>query len=150
MTMAHVVIREAEFFRSEQESTRTGWKMPANELGSNFQALERMLQVTVADGGSSNDQRTVRNRFGHGLVFFGGRQHGCGADGRTSIAKGHVVWIYHPQMLKSEVAHGSSGRADVERIARVHQDDAQMIEFGWYRQAVCILRQLRGRGLRLT
>jgi len=124
--------------------------MPANELGSNFQALERMLQVTVADGGSSNDQRTVRNRFGHGLVFFGGRQHGCGADGRTSIAKGHVVWIYHPQMLKSEVAHGSSGRADVERIARVHQDDAQMIEFGWYRQAVCILRQLRGRGLRLT
>jgi hypothetical protein len=25
-----------------------------------------------------------------------------------------------------------------------------MIEFGWYRQAVCILRQLRGRGLRLT
>jgi hypothetical protein len=53
-------------------------------------------------------------------------------------------------MLKSEVAHGSSGRADVERIARVHQDDAQMIEFGWYRQAVCILRQLRGRGLRLT
>jgi hypothetical protein len=23
-----------------------------------------------------------------------------------------------------------------------------MIEFGWYRQAVCILRQLRRRGLR--
>ena len=121
--------------------------MPANELSANFQAVKGMLQVTVADSGGSNDQRTVRNRFGYGFVFFSSRQHRCGADGRASIPKSHVVWIYYPQAVKSKIAHGSSGRADVKRIARVHQDDAQMIEFSWYGQAVCILRQLRGRGL---
>jgi hypothetical protein len=44
-------------------------------------------------------------------------------------------------MLKSKVAHRPSSRADVEGIARVHQDDAQTIEFSRNRQAVCILRQ---------
>jgi hypothetical protein len=37
-------------------------------------------------------------------------------------------------MVKAKVAHGASGRANVERVARGHQDDAQMVEFNASRQ----------------
>lgn len=44
-------------------------------------------------------------------------------------------------MKESKIAHGPSGGADVEGIARIDQDNAQMIEFRGYRQAENILRQ---------
>jgi hypothetical protein len=48
-------------------------------------------------------------------------------------------------MVKPEVAHGASGSADIERIADVHEDDAQVIEFSGDGQGACILRQPRER-----
>ncbi|MGC2273817.1 MAG: hypothetical protein WA539_17690, partial [Candidatus Sulfotelmatobacter sp.] len=44
--------------------------------------------------------------------------------------------------MKPEVAHGASGGTNVEGIACVHQDNAQMIGFNGNGQATCILRQL--------
>ena len=73
--------------------------------------------------------------------FFGARQYvGC-AHGGASAFKSHIVGIHYTQMLKSEIAHRPRGCADVEGIARVHQDDAQTIEFGSARQRTRILRQ---------
>src|SRR5580704_4513434 len=141
VTMAHVFVREPEFFRSKEKSATAGRKMRANDGGPDLEPLNGMLQVAMADGGGADNQRAIRNRFGYGFIFFSAGQDGCGADGRTGALKCHIVGIYHPQMANSEVAHCPRGRADVEGIARVHQDDAQMIEFGRNRQAICILRQ---------
>jgi hypothetical protein len=55
--------------------------------------------------------------------------------------KRHLVWIHHAKVANSEVAHCPGGCADVKGIARFHQHDAQMIEFGGSRQAFFILRQ---------
>jgi hypothetical protein len=42
---------------------------------------------------------------------------------------------------KSKIAHRTRGRANVEGIARIYQDDAQIFEFCGNRQAMSILRQ---------
>ena len=47
--------------------------------------------------------------------------------------------IHHPQIGKPEIAHGTGGRADVERIARGHEHHAQTAGFNGSGQA-CILR----------
>jgi len=100
-----------------------------------------MLQVAMADGGGSDHQRAIGNRLGYSFVLFSSGQHLRGAHGGTRALKCHIIRIHYPEMLKSKVAHRPSSRADVEGIARVHQDDAQTIEFSRNRQAVCILRQ---------
>lgn len=41
-------------------------------------------------------------------------------------------------MKEPEVAHGASGRADVERIARGNKDDAQTVEFSRPRQGAIL------------
>ena len=108
-----------------------------------------MLQVAMADGSGSDHERAVGNRFRHSFILLSRRQHSGGAHGRASALKRHIIRIDDPQTLETEVAHSPSGGADVERIARVHQNDAQMIEFSRSRQAVSILRQPGARGLRL-
>jgi hypothetical protein len=45
------------------------------------------------------------------------------------LAKCDLIWFDDPQVVESEVAHGARSRAYVERIARPHQDDTQMIKF---------------------
>jgi hypothetical protein len=115
--------------------------MSANERRARFQAMKRMSQVAIPHCRSSNHQRAVGNRFGYGFEFFGARQYvGC-AHGGASAFKSHIVGIHYTQMLKSEIAHRPRGCADVEGIARVHQDDAQTIEFSSARQRTRILRQ---------
>ena len=114
--------------------------MPANEGGPRLQALERMLQVTMTDGSGSDHERTISNSFRYGFEFFGIDQYIRGSHGRTRILKRHIIGIYDSQVEKSKVAHGPSGRADVERIARVYQDQAQVIEFSRNVQVMYILR----------
>jgi hypothetical protein len=45
------------------------------------------------------------------------------------LAKCDLIWIDDSQVVESEVAHGARSSAYVERIARPHQDDTQMIKF---------------------
>ncbi len=103
--------------------------MRANHGDPGLQPLEGMLQVAMANCCGSDNERAIRDRFGYGAVLFGAGQHGGGAHGGTGALKCHIVWIDYPQAVKTKVAHCPSGCADVERIARVHQDHAQMIEF---------------------
>jgi hypothetical protein len=114
--------------------------MPANEASAWLQTLEGVLQVAMADCSSSDHKRAVGNRFGDGFEFFSFGQQVRGSHCGSSILKGHIVGIHHPQMEKSKITHCPSGSADVERIAGVHQNHAQMIEFSGNRQATNILR----------
>src|SRR5208283_3594880 len=116
--------------------------MRANERRSGLQPAKRMLQVAVSDRGGSDYKRAVGDRAGNSLILLGVGQHFRGADGGTSTLKRYIVRIYDPQMLKTKVAHCPSGCADIERIARIYQNHAQVIEFRRRGQAAFILRQL--------
>ena len=89
-----------------------------------------MLQLAVADGSRANDQAAIANGFFDGIVFFGFRQKRRGTNRGNRLAKGLFVRRDHTQMKRAEIAHRACGRADIERIARAHQDDAQVLEIG--------------------
>lgn len=114
--------------------------MPANQASAWLQTLEGVLQVAMADCGGSDHERAIGNGFGYGFEFFCIGEQVRGAHGRTCILEGYIVGIHYPQMEKSKIAHCPSSSTDVEGIAGVHQDHAQMIEFSGNRQAKNILR----------
>ena len=86
-----------------------------------------MLQVPSATRGSADHQGAVGDRVGHALIFFCVLEQLRSADGRTRFAKSHVVGIDYPQSQKTKVAHGTGGRADIERVARGHKHHAQTV-----------------------
>lgn len=92
-----------------------------------LQNMERVLQLSMADGSGADDERTVRNGFGDGREDFGvGEDCGC-SDGRASLAKCRVVWMHQAQMMKAEVAHGTRGRPDVQRVSRRYENHAEAV-----------------------
>jgi hypothetical protein len=94
-----------------------------------------VLQVAMAYSGGSDHERAVGNRLSYGFEFFSvGQQVRC-AYGGACVLKGDIIGVYDPQVKKSKIAHCPSGGADVQGIARVHQDHAQMIEFSRNSQA---------------
>ncbi len=90
----------------------------------------------MTHGGGSDHQAAVGHGIGHGIELFGAGQDVRGAHGGTSTLKRYVVWIYYPQVVKSKIAHRPGCGANIERIACVHQDDAQVIEFDRKGQAI--------------
>jgi hypothetical protein len=79
-----------------------------------------MLQIAMADGGSSDDERAIGHRLGYRFVNFRSCKCGRGANGGASVAECYVVGIYQPQVGESEVAHSPGGRADIEGISHIH------------------------------
>jgi hypothetical protein len=139
VTMAHIFVRQAEFLRSKKKSTIPRCEVRSNITTAAFQADQGVLQIAMSNRSRSHDQSAIGNRFGHCLIHLGGGQRRGRTHGRTSIAKCHIVRIHYPKIRKSKIAHRPGGRTDVERIAHVHEHDAQSGEFGWNRQAVAIL-----------
>ena len=121
---------QADFFRTEHQSHAASLKLAAN-LASGFfpQPTKGMLQRPISHRSSANYQGTIRNCFGDGLDFFGFCQHVAGADSRASLTKRHGIGIDHSQAMSAEIAHGASRRANVERIARAHEDDDEALKF---------------------
>ena len=110
--------------------------MRAYERGAGFKALNGVLKIAVSDGGGTDDERAIGDGLGDRSEFLCvGEDIGCCAHGRASAFKGDVIGIDDTQVKESEIAHGASGRADVQGIARVDQDDAQAIEFRGSSQA---------------
>jgi len=98
--------------------------MPANDRRSYLQAPQGMVQVARTDRSSSNDKRAVCNRLGDSFVFFGSGEYCGSANGRASLTKRRLERIHYPQAMKSKITHRPGSRADVQRIAHVHQHDA--------------------------
>lgn len=98
--------------------------MPANDRRSYLQAPQGMVQVARTDRSSSDDKRAVCNRLGDSFVFFGSGEYCGSANSRASLTKRRLERIYYPQTMKSKIAHRPGSRSDVERIARLHQNDA--------------------------
>ncbi len=72
MTVAEVFIREADFFRAEEQRHALGLKALANRgAGILVQAAHWLLQDAIAHGGGSNYEGAVGDGIGDGLVFLG-------------------------------------------------------------------------------
>jgi hypothetical protein len=77
-------------------------------------------------------------------VFVGFGKKRRGADGGDSFAERLVVRRNDAQMQRGEIAHSTRRGADVQRIARAHQDHAQILQIG--RVGEFVQEGLRHRG----
>lgn len=128
--MAEVFVGEAALFGAEEKGDAAGGEALANQRSGLLEALDGMLHFTVADGCGANDEGAVRDGFGDGGEFFGGGENRGSADGGARFAEGQFVGIHDAEVEEAEVAHGASGCADIERIARVDEDDAEAVGLG--------------------
>ncbi len=108
--------------------------MLTKEASGWFEAANGMLRLAAADGGGADNESAIRYGFGDGFELRGLRKHRRGANGGTRFAEGQFVGIHDAKMEEAKVAHGASGGADVERIARLDKDDVQVLELGEGRQ----------------
>ena len=95
-----------------------------------LEAFDGVLQVAAANGSGANDESAVRDGFGETLELFGSSEKRRGAHSGVCFTKSQFVWIQDAKVEEAKVAHGAGGGADVKRIARVDEDDAQVIELG--------------------
>ena len=109
-----------------------------------FEAFDGMQRVAAANGGGANDEGAIRDSFSGRLEFFSARQKRQGAHSGSCFTKSQFVGIHNAKMEETEVAHGPGGGADVERIARVDEDDAQVIELGWGGQGTAVILRRAG------
>ena len=93
------------------------------------------MEMARTDRGGADDQGAIGDCVGDALEFFGAGENGGGAHGGTRLLKRGRVGIDDAEMMEAEIAHGARGGADVERVARGDEDDAQAVGFGGSKQA---------------
>ena len=128
VAMAEVFVGEAALFRAEQKGDAAGNKALADQRRGVFEAFDRVLRIAATNGGGADDEVAVRDGFGESLELFGAGEKRRSAHSRACFTESQFVGVYDAKMKEAEVANGTSGSADVERIARVDEDDAQVIE----------------------
>ena len=88
-----------------------------------------MLQIAMANGSGADHERAVGHSVRDRIIFLGASQNRSAAHGGTRLAKGAFERIDDPQVRAPEVAHRAGRRANVERITRRNEYDAQTVEF---------------------
>jgi len=71
MAVAEVFIRKTALLRTEKKGDAAAGQMLAEEKGGLNEAVDRVLQLTLADGGGSDDECAILDGFGEGLEHFG-------------------------------------------------------------------------------
>ena len=89
------------------------------------------MHFAVADGGGADDERAVGDGCGESFVDFGGLENFCRADRRARALESYVVGMHEAEAGKSEVADGAGGGADVQRVARVDENDSEIADLFW-------------------
>ena len=125
--MAEVVVGQAEFFGAEEECGGSGGKLAQDKARAVFEAAEGMLQFPVSNRSRADDQLAVGYRGGDRWAFFGALEQGGGPHRGAGLSESEVVGVDDPQAREAEVGHRSGRRADIERIAGLHQDDAKIV-----------------------
>ena len=135
--MTEIGIGKSALLRTEQQSHTAAVRvaqMFAHHQRAGFQRAKRMLQFTMTPSGGPNDKSAIGDCAGDCPMLLRVGEKFRRAYGGTRFAKRQVIRIDHAQIAEAEIAHGASGSANVERIARGHQDHAQAVEFRWKRQ----------------
>jgi hypothetical protein len=88
-----------------------------------------MLQIAMTHSGGAHHERAFGHSVPDGSEFLGTGQNRSATHGGARLAKGALERVDNPQVRAPEIAHGAGGRANVERISRRNENDAQAIEF---------------------
>jgi hypothetical protein len=128
VAVAEVVVGEAALFGAEEEGDTACSKAFAEEGRGLLEAFHGVLRFAAAEGGGADDEGAVSEGFGKGFEFFGAGKNRGGAYGGTGFAKGKFVGVDDAKMEEAEIAHGAGCSADVERVARSDEDDAEAVE----------------------
>jgi len=134
MTMAEVLIGQANFFRAEEQGDAAGAQPLADQSCAGFERPDGLLEYAPADRGCADNEGAVGNGFRQAGEFARARQNGRGANRGTRLTKCRFERIHKTQIEKSKIAHGASGRADIERVARGDEHNAETVEFNARRQ----------------
>jgi hypothetical protein len=102
--------------------------MLPQEARANFQPPERMMQIPVANSGGSHHESAIGYGFGHICLYFCAGEKFRGAYRGTRLSECRFKRRNQPQPGEAKVAHGARSCANVERVARGHQDDVQVFE----------------------
>ena len=91
VAVAHVVIRQAEFFRAKQQRDRT--RRFRDQPAAHFEPVQRMLQRTMTLRSRADHQRAIGDGFGDGREFTRGFEHRVRFHRRLRFAKRDLVGI---------------------------------------------------------
>jgi hypothetical protein len=127
MAIAKVFIRKTALLRTEKQRDAATREMLPERTSRLIQAADRVLQLSLTHGGCSDDECAVLNGFGEVLELFRASKQRYSADGGTRFSKGQLIRVDDPKMKETEVAHGASRSANVERIARSDKNDTQTV-----------------------
>ena len=129
MAVAEVFIREAKLLRAEQNRNEARTEMFANCTGARLETAQWMLQIAMANSSGADYERAVGHSVRDGCIFLRSGQKISAAHGGARLAKGAFERIDDSQVRAPEVAHRAGSRANVERITRRNEYDAQAVEF---------------------
>ena len=127
MAVAEVFVRKTTLLRTKKQSNTAAGKLLAKKTGCLIETAGRVLQLTLSNGGGSDNECAIGDGFRDGFEFCGLREKRLGADSGTRFAKSQLIRIDNAKVEEAEIAHGASGCADVERIARSHKNDTQAV-----------------------
>ena len=128
--MAEVFIRKTTLLRAEKESDAAAGEMLTEERCGLIQAADAVLQLTLADGGRSDNQCAVVNGSADGFELFGTGEQRFGTHRGTGLAKSQLIRVHNAKVEEAKVAHGACSGADVEWISRCDKNDAQPVGIG--------------------
>ena len=114
MTVAEVLVSEADLFRPEQQGYSGCCQRRSNKLaGIVVQALRRLRKTSIANRCCSYYQSAVADRFRNALELLGIFENiGC-VDSGAGFPEGEAVRVNDPQAMRAEVSHGASSSADI-------------------------------------
>jgi hypothetical protein len=130
MTVAEVSIRKPALFGTEEQSDAAAGQMLLHDARGLFEPANGVLRLATANSGGTDHKGAIRDGFGDRFEFSGAGKQRFRADGGTRFAERKFVRVHDAKMQKAEIAHSACGGPDIEGIARLDEDDAQMIEFG--------------------
>src|SRR5271170_3081197 len=138
VAVAQVFVGQAGFFRAEEErdercfsaSSALACEALQNDARARLECAQLMMQLAAAGGCGADYERAVGDGFRYRAELFRAGEHRRGSYCRTRFAIRGVVGIYQAQMRAAEIAHGAGGGADIQRIARRDQHDAEIVHEG--------------------
>ena len=102
--------------------------MLLDDTRSPFETVQGQVQFAMADGGGADDQRAIGDGFAESLIDLGGVENFLRADGGARSLEGDVVGMHEAEVRETKIADRACGSADVERIARIDEDDSEVCD----------------------
>ena len=125
--MAEVFVRKTTHLTTKKQSNTAAGELLAKKAGSLIQAADGVLQLTLSNGSSSDNECAIDDRFRDGFEFRSLRKQRRCTNSGTRLAKSQLIRVDNAKMEEAEIAHGASRCADVERIARSDKNDTQAV-----------------------